>query len=59
MDFGPHATFIIAGYAVATAVVLTLIAWVIIDYRAQRRLLAELERRGITRKSVAHPSTPP
>ena len=59
MDFGPHATFIIAAYVVATAVVLSLIAWVIIDYRAQRRLLAELERRGITRKSVAHPSTPP
>ena len=59
MDLGPHATFIIAAYVVATAVVLSLIAWVIIDYRAQRRLLAELERRGITRKSVAHPSTPP
>ena len=59
MDFGPHATFIIAAYVVATAVVLSLIAWVIIDYRAQRQLLAELERRGITRKSVAHPSTPP
>jgi len=52
MDLGPHATFIVAAYAVATAVVLTLIAWVIIDYRAQCRLLAELERRGITRKSV-------
>ena len=59
MDLGPHATFIVAAYVVATAVVLTLIAWVIIDYRAQRRLLAELERRGITRKSVAHPSAPP
>jgi len=52
MDLGPHATFIVAAYAVASAVVLTLIAWVIIDYRAQCRLLAELERRGITRKSV-------
>jgi heme exporter protein D len=59
MDLGPHATFIIAAYVVATAVVLSLIAWVIIDYRAQRRLLAELERRGITRKSVAQPSAPP
>jgi len=52
MDLGPHATFIVAAYAVASAVVLTLIAWVIIDYRAQCRLLAELVRRGITRKSV-------
>jgi heme exporter protein D len=59
MDLGPHATFIVAAYAVATAVVLTLIAWVIVDYRAQCRLLAELERRGITRKSFPHPSSPP
>jgi len=59
MDLGPHAIFIIAAYMVATAVVLTLTVWVIIDYRAQCRVLAELERRGITRKSVAHPSAPP
>jgi len=57
MELGPHATFILAAYAVATAVVLTLIAWVIIDYRAQCRLLAELERRGITRKSVPFSET--
>jgi len=59
MDLGPHASFIVAAYGVATAVVLTLIAWVIVDYRAQRRLLAELERRGISQKSFSHPSTPP
>jgi heme exporter protein D len=59
MDLGPHASFIVAAYGVATAVVLTLIAWVIVDYRAQCRLLAELERRGISRKSFSHPSTPP
>ena len=59
MDLGPHASFIVAAYAVAIAVVLTLIAWVIIDYRAQRRLLAELERRGITRKSFPQPSGSP
>jgi heme exporter protein D len=51
VDLGPHASFIVAAYAVATAVVLTLITWVIVDYRAQCRLLAELERRGISRKS--------
>jgi len=55
MDLGPHASFIVAAYAVATAVVLTLIAWVIVDYRAQCRLLAELERRGISRKSFPQP----
>jgi len=59
MDLGPHATFIVAAYAVAMAVVLTLIVWVVVDYRAQRRLLAELEHRGISRKSVPRPSPPP
>ena len=59
MDLGPHATFIVAAYAVATAVVLSLIVWVTVDYRAQRRLLAELEHRGITRKNFPRPSSPP
>jgi heme exporter protein D len=59
VDLGPHASFILAAYGVASVVVLTLIVWVVIDYRAQCRLLAELERRGISRKSLAHPSSPP
>jgi heme exporter protein D len=59
MNLGPHAAFIVAAYAVAMAVVLTLIVWVVVDYRAQRRLLAELERRGISRKSFPRPSPPP
>lgn len=58
MDLGPHATFIVAAYAVAMTVVLTLIAWVVLDYRAQRRLLAELEHRGIRRKCVPRRSPP-
>ena len=33
------------------AVVIGLIAWVIADHAAQRRLLAELEARGVTRRS--------
>jgi len=52
MDLGPHAGFIITAYAVATAVVALLVAWVIADYAAQKRMLAELERRGITRRSA-------
>ena len=51
MDLGPHAGFIIAAYAIAAFVVIGLIAWVIIDHGAQRRLLADLEARGITRRS--------
>jgi heme exporter protein D len=47
----PHAGFIIAAYATAGAVVVAMIAWVILDYRGQRRLLADLESRGVTRRS--------
>ncbi len=51
MNLGPHAPFIIAAYAAALAVVVGLIAWVIADHAAQRRLLADLEARGVTRRS--------
>jgi heme exporter protein D len=51
MDLGPHATFVIAAYVIAALVVLGLIAWVLADYDAQRRLLGELEARGVTRRS--------
>ena len=52
MGLGPHASFIIAAYAVAVLVVAGLIAWVLADHRAQRRLLTDLEARGITRRSA-------
>jgi heme exporter protein D len=51
MSLGPHAAFIIAAYAAALAVVIGLIGWVIADHAAQRRLLADLETRGVTRRS--------
>ena len=51
MDLGPHAAFIIAAYAFAALVVIGLIAWVLADHAAQRRLLADLEARGVTRRS--------
>jgi heme exporter protein D len=51
MNLGPHAAFIVAAYAAALVVVLGLIAWVIADHAAQRRLLAELDARGVTRRS--------
>lgn len=51
MDLGPHAGFIIAAYAIAALVVIGLIGWVLADYAAQRRLLADLEARGVTRRS--------
>jgi heme exporter protein D len=52
MDLGPHWGFIVSAYMVATAVVGGLVAWVALDYAAQQRALAELDRRGITRRSA-------
>jgi heme exporter protein D len=51
MNLGPHAAFIVAAYAAAAVIFFTLIAWVLFDYRAQRKQLGELEARGITRRS--------
>jgi heme exporter protein D len=58
MEHVEHLPFIVAAYAAAFAVVATLIAWVTLDYRAQRRTLANLESRGITRRSAAMRSEP-
>jgi heme exporter protein D len=58
MEATPHIEFIIAAYAAALAVVAALIAWVVLDYRAQLRKLADLEKRGITRRSAPVRSEP-
>ena len=52
MNLGPHADFIVAAYAVTIFVVAALIGWVLLDYSAQRRVLGELEERGVTRRSA-------
>lgn len=49
MNLGDHAGFIIASYAVAAVVVAALIIWVIADATMQKRLLADLEARGVRR----------
>jgi heme exporter protein D len=50
-NLGPHADFIIASYAVVVLVIAALIGWIVTDYAAQRRILTDLEQRGITRRS--------
>ncbi len=52
MNLGPHATFIIAAYGSAAVVVLVLISWIALDRRSLTRDLAELEARGIRRRSA-------
>ncbi len=47
----PHAGFIIAAYLVTLVVVVAMIGWIVLDGRLQRRRLADLEARGIRRRS--------
>ena len=53
MTLGAHAAFILAAYGSAFGVIAALIAWVMMDYRRQRRTLADLERRGVVRRSAS------
>jgi heme exporter protein D len=59
MNLGQHANFIVAAYAIAAAVVVVLIAWVIVDHRRQRAILRDLEARGVTRRSARQASSTP
>jgi heme exporter protein D len=52
-DLGPHAIFILAAYAVTFLAVGALAFFIVEDDRKQRRILAELEARGIRRRSAA------
>jgi heme exporter protein D len=51
LNLGQHADFIIASYTVVVVVVAALVGWIALDYSAQRRILADLDKRGITRRS--------
>ena len=51
INLGPHAIFIVASYAVTTLVVAALIVWIVFDYSAQRRILSDLDARGVRRRS--------
>ena len=51
MSLGPYTTFIVTSYLVVLAVVVLLIAWIAIDYRAQKQRLSELESEGVVRRS--------
>lgn len=56
--FGNYAGFILASYGITIAVILLLVLWVITDGRAQSKALAELEARGIRRRSQARSARP-
>jgi heme exporter protein D len=58
MQAATHTGFIVAAYAIACGIVGGLLAWVMADYRAQLRNLAELEKQGITRRSASARAKP-
>jgi heme exporter protein D len=47
-----HMDFIVAAYTSAIAIVGALTLWVMLDYRAQRRALLDLDSKGLTRRSA-------
>lgn len=52
MMFGEHAPFILACYGVSVVVLGALALWIFADGRSVRRRLAELESRGVRRRSA-------
>ena len=51
MSLGPHTAFIVAAYLAAIVILAMLIGWIALDYRAQHRILADLDNRGVKRRS--------
>jgi heme exporter protein D len=51
MNLGPYAAFILGAYGAAALIVTAMGAWVVVDHRRQARALADLEARGVTRRS--------
>lgn len=54
LGFGPHAGFILAAYGMVVVVIAVVIGATLLDHRAQKKSLADLEARGIRRRSAAH-----
>ena len=46
-----HALYVTAAYGVSALAIAGLIAWALLDSRARRRELAELEAGGVRRRS--------
>ena len=53
MSLGPHAAFIWLSYLAVALAVAGLLAWLVLDGRRHERRLAELEGRGVRRRSAA------
>jgi heme exporter protein D len=51
MEHLPYGGFILAAYLLTAVVLIGLLVWIVLDGRTQRRRLAELDARGIRRRS--------
>lgn len=47
-----HALYVAAAYAITALVLAGLIGWILLDQRARKRELAELEAAGVKRRSA-------
>lgn len=46
-----HALYVAAAYAIAAVALVGLVGWVLLDQRARKKELAELEASGVRRRS--------
>ena len=51
IEGGAHTGFILAAYLLAAAVLIGVVVWTVVDGRAQRRRIADLEAQGVRRRS--------
>jgi heme exporter protein D len=56
LDLGPHAVFIWGAYGITAAAVTALAVWIVQDERRQMRRIAELEAKGLRRRSAKRPA---
>lgn len=47
-----HLAYVIAAYAVSALVIGGLALWILLDQKAQKKALSELEARGVRRRSA-------
>jgi heme exporter protein D len=54
-----HPWFVVAAYGISAIVIAGLILWALLDGRARRRDIAELEKRGVRRRSAREEGAEP
>jgi heme exporter protein D len=47
----PHALYVLAAYGISALALAGLVVWILVDQRARRREMAELEASGARRRS--------